>query len=60
MVYTYFIMVRFQGNSVRRTKQQSKKNQPKGCRRSSMKSVTRKRYFKHAEYQQNLILVSTL
>jgi len=22
--------------------------------------VTRKRYFKHAEYQQNLILVSTL
>ena len=27
-----------------------KKNQPKGYKQSSMKNVTRKRYFKHVEY----------
>jgi len=27
-----------------------KKNQPKGYKQSSMKNVTRKRYFKYAEY----------
>jgi len=60
MVYTYFIMARFNEIVSEDPNNKDKKNQPKRCGRSSVKGVTRKRYFKHAEYQQNLILVSTL
>jgi len=45
-------MVRFKEIVSEEPNNKDQKNQPKGCRRSSRKGVTRKRYFKHAEYQQ--------
>jgi len=54
------MLIRLKETVSKESSNKDKKNQPKGYKQSSMKNVTRKRYFKRAEYQQNLILVSTL
>jgi len=50
MVCTCLMLIRLKEIVSKKSNNKDKKNQPKGYKQSSMKNVTRKRYFKHAEY----------
>jgi len=50
MVCTCLMLIRLKEIVSKESNNRDKKIQPKGYKQLSMKNVTRKRYFKHAEY----------